>query len=65
MTGAGWPAAILLRDDLGVVPDALRLAPATFTTIRRDLVWAFCYNLAGNSLRLRRFRAGAVVESDG
>ncbi|HEX3491288.1 MAG TPA: cation-translocating P-type ATPase [Streptosporangiaceae bacterium] len=83
---------ILLRDDLGVVPDAIRLARATFTTIRRNLGWAFCYNLAaiplaaagllnpliaaatmtlsstfvvGNSLRLRRFRAGAVVEGDG
>jgi P-type Cu+ transporter len=85
---------ILLRDDLGVVPDAIRLARATFTTIRRNLGWAFCYNLAaiplaaagllnpliaaatmtlsstfvvGNSLRLRRFRAGAVAgdsESD-
>ena len=80
---------ILLRDDLGIVPDAIRLARATFTTIRRNLGWAFCYNLAaiplaatgllnpliaaatmtlsstfvvGNSLRLRRFRAGASVE---
>jgi Cu+-exporting ATPase len=78
---------ILLRDDLGIVPDAIRLARATFTTIRRNLGWAFCYNLAaiplaatgllnpliaaatmtlsstfvvGNSLRLRRFRAGAA-----
>jgi Cu+-exporting ATPase len=80
---------ILLRDDLGIVPDAIRLARATFTTIRRNLGWAFCYNVAaiplaatgllnpliaaatmtlsstfvvGNSLRLRRFRAGASVE---
>ena len=37
---------ILLRDDLSVVPDAIRLARATFTTIRRNLGWAFCYNLA-------------------
>ena len=36
---------ILLRDDLMVVPDAIRLARATFTTIRRNLAWAFCYNL--------------------
>jgi P-type Cu+ transporter len=36
---------ILLRDDLEVVPDAIRLARATFTTIRRNLAWAFCYNL--------------------
>ncbi len=36
---------ILLRDDLTVVPDAIRLARATFTTIRRNLAWAFCYNV--------------------
>jgi Cu+-exporting ATPase len=36
---------ILLRDDLAVVPDAIRLARATFRTIRRNLAWAFCYNL--------------------
>ena len=36
---------ILLRDDLAVVPDAIRLARATFTTIRRNLAWAFCYNV--------------------
>ena len=36
---------ILLRDDLTVVPDAIRLARATFRTIRRNLAWAFCYNL--------------------
>jgi len=37
---------ILLRDDLETVPDALRLARATFTTIRRNLAWAFGYNVA-------------------
>ncbi len=36
---------ILLRDDLEAVPDAIRLARATFRTIRRNLAWAFCYNL--------------------
>ncbi len=36
---------ILLRDDLAVVPDAIALARATFRTIRRNLAWAFCYNL--------------------
>ncbi|MGH3288974.1 MAG: HAD-IC family P-type ATPase [Streptosporangiaceae bacterium] len=36
---------ILLRDDLEVVPDAIRLARATFRTIRRNLAWAFRYNL--------------------
>jgi len=37
---------ILLRDDLQAVPDAIALARATFTTIRRNLAWAFCYNIA-------------------
>jgi P-type Cu+ transporter len=37
---------ILLRDDLQVVPDAIRLARGTFRTIRRNLGWAFGYNLA-------------------
>jgi cation transport ATPase len=37
---------ILLRDDLNVVPDAIMLARATFTTIRRNIGWAFGYNLA-------------------
>ena len=37
---------ILLRDDLEAVPDALRLARVTFTTIRRNLAWAFGYNVA-------------------
>jgi heavy metal translocating P-type ATPase len=36
---------ILLRDDLAVVPDAIRLARATFRTIRGNLAWAFCYNV--------------------
>jgi P-type Cu+ transporter len=37
---------ILLRDDLGAVPDGIGLARATFTTIRRNIGWAFGYNLA-------------------
>jgi Cu+-exporting ATPase len=37
---------ILLRDDLRTVPDAIRLSRATFRTIRRNLMWAFGYNLA-------------------
>jgi Cu+-exporting ATPase len=37
---------ILLRDDLGVIPDAIRLARATLTVIRRNLAWAFGYNIA-------------------
>jgi P-type Cu+ transporter len=36
---------ILLRDDLGAVPDGIGLARATFTTIRRNIGWAFGYNL--------------------
>jgi len=36
---------ILLRDDLNAVPDAIALARATFRTIRRNLAWAFCYNV--------------------
>ena len=47
-TDAAMSAAdlILLRDDLGVVADAIRLARGTFRTIRRNLAWAFGYNLA-------------------
>jgi cation-transporting P-type ATPase A/B/Cu+-exporting ATPase len=37
---------ILLRDDLRTVPDAIGLARAAFRTIRRNLGWAFCYNVA-------------------
>jgi P-type Cu+ transporter len=37
---------ILLRDDLSVVPDAISLARATLTVIRRNLAWAFGYNIA-------------------
>jgi Cu+-exporting ATPase len=36
---------ILLRDDLRAVPDAIGLARATFATIRRNLAWAFGYNM--------------------
>ena len=36
---------ILLRDDLGAVPDAIALARAAFRTIRTNLAWAFCYNV--------------------
>jgi P-type Cu+ transporter len=50
--GAGTDAAIeagdvtLVRDDLGAVPDALRLARRTLATIRSNLFWAFAYNVA-------------------
>jgi Cu+-exporting ATPase len=50
--GAGTDAAIeagdvtLVRDDLGAVPDALRLARRTLAIIRGNLFWAFAYNVA-------------------
>jgi P-type Cu+ transporter len=50
--GAGTDVAItaadliLLRDDLAAVPEGIGLARATFTTIRRNIIWAFGYNLA-------------------
>jgi Cu+-exporting ATPase len=31
--------------DLEAVPDAIALARATCTTIRRNLAWDFCYNV--------------------
>jgi P-type Cu+ transporter len=37
---------ILLRDDLTVIPEAISLARATLRVIRRNLAWAFCYNIA-------------------
>ncbi|MEU6645346.1 heavy metal translocating P-type ATPase [Saccharomonospora sp. NPDC046836] len=37
---------ILVRDDLRVIPDAIRLANRTLATIRGNLVWAFGYNVA-------------------
>jgi cation transport ATPase len=37
---------ILLRDDLTIVPDAIKLARGTFRTIRSNLAWAFGYNVA-------------------
>jgi P-type Cu+ transporter len=37
---------LLLRDDLSVVPDAIRLARATLKVIRRNLAGAFGYNIA-------------------
>lgn len=37
---------LLVRDDLRVVPCAVRLARATLATIRGNLAWAFGYNVA-------------------
>ena len=50
--GAGTDVAIsaadliLLREDLQVVPEAIMLARAARSTIRRNLAWAFGYNIA-------------------
>ncbi len=46
---------ILLRDDLGVIPEAIRLARATLATIRRNLAWAFSYNIAAIPLAAAGF----------
>jgi len=46
---------ILLRDDLGVVPEAIQLARGTFRTIRRNLAWAFGYNVAAIPLAAAGF----------
>ncbi|WP_301303047.1 heavy metal translocating P-type ATPase [Prauserella alba] len=37
---------VLVRDDLRVIPDAIRLANRTLTTIRGNIAWAFGYNIA-------------------
>ena len=46
---------ILLRDDLSVLPEAIRLARATLTVIRRNLAWAFGYNVAAIPLAAAGF----------
>jgi P-type Cu+ transporter len=46
---------ILLRDDLGAVPDAIELARATLATIRGNLAWAFGYNIAAIPLAAAGF----------
>jgi Cu+-exporting ATPase len=46
---------ILLRDDLRAVADAIRLARAAFRTIRRNLAWAFGYNVAAIPLAAAGF----------
>ncbi|MDX2969200.1 heavy metal translocating P-type ATPase [Kribbella solani] len=37
---------VLVRDHLGVIPDAIGLARKTRQTIHRNLIWAFAYNVA-------------------
>jgi hypothetical protein len=46
---------ILLRDDLGTVPEGISLARATLATIRRNLAWAFGYNIAAIPLAAAGF----------
>jgi Cu+-exporting ATPase len=38
---------VLLRSDIGSVPESLALARTTLRTIRQNLFWAFFYNAAG------------------
>jgi cation-transporting P-type ATPase A/B len=46
---------IVLRDDLGAVPEAISLARATLATIRGNLAWAFGYNVAAIPLAAAGF----------
>jgi Cu2+-exporting ATPase len=36
---------VLMRDDLMLLPDALRLSRKAFSVIRQNIFWAFAYNL--------------------
>ena len=54
---------ILLRDDLKTVPDAIGLARATFRTIRRNLAWAFGYNVAAIPLAALGFLNPVVASA--
>jgi P-type Cu+ transporter len=46
---------IVLRDDLGAVPDAIGLARATLAVIRGNLAWAFGYNIVAIPLAAAGF----------
>jgi len=46
---------IILRDDLGAVPDAIALARSTLAVIRGNLAWAFGYNIAAIPLAAAGF----------
>jgi Cu+-exporting ATPase len=46
---------IVLRDDLGAVPDAIALARGTLATIRGNLAWAFGYNIVAIPLAAAGF----------
>jgi len=52
---------ILLREDLRVVPDAIRLARAARATIRRNLAWAFGYNVAAVPLAALGFLSPLIA----
>jgi P-type Cu+ transporter len=56
---------VLVRDDLTVLPTAIRLAGATIRTVRGNLAWAFGYNLAAVPLAvaglLNPLLAGAAM----
>jgi len=54
---------ILLRADLRAVPDAIGLARATFRTIRRNLGWAFGYNVAAIPLAALGFLNPVVASA--
>jgi heavy metal translocating P-type ATPase len=46
---------IVLRDDLTAIPEAISLARATLRVIRRNLAWAFSYNVAAVPLAAAGF----------
>lgn len=46
---------ILVRQDLGVIPDAVELSRRTLRAIRGNLVWAFAYNVAAIPLAAAGF----------
>jgi cation transport ATPase len=46
---------IVMRDDLGAVPDAIALARGTLGVIRGNLAWAFGYNIAAIPLAAAGF----------
>jgi P-type E1-E2 ATPase len=56
---------VLVRDDLTVLPTAIRLAAATIRTVRGNLAWAFGYNIAAVPLAvaglLNPLLAGAAM----
>jgi len=44
----------LVRGDLRLAPEAIRLSRATLSNIRQNLFWAFIYNLVVSPLRPER-----------